>query len=159
MNEWRMSERKINDWWMSGKSFVFWFFTHCWKMSASSIQSHEFATCIATFPTSRGSNYVKMAHGKRGRDEYEEKDVLARVIAEHNSLGLTKTYSAYSRVLKFISQITSSCNACDDIFLNVLWHRSWKKKLAHQPPFPFWSKIDAELDNVVKASCCSGDYW
>ena len=67
---------------------------------------------------------MKMAHGKRGRDEYEEEDMLAQAIAEHNSLGLKKNYSAYSRVLKFISQVISLCNACDAIFLNVVWHRS-----------------------------------
>jgi hypothetical protein len=76
--------------------------------SASSIQSHECSTCKATFPTSRGLKvHVKMAHGKRSRDDFEEEDVLARAIAEHNSLGLKKIYSAYSRVLKFIGQVGS----------------------------------------------------
>ncbi len=80
-------------------------------MSAS-IQSHECATCKATFPTSRGLKlHVKMAHGKRGRDEYEEEDILARAIDDLNDLrmfvGLKKNYSAYSRVLKFISQVIS----------------------------------------------------
>ena len=81
-------------------------------MSAS-IQSHECLTCKATFPTSKGLKlHAKMAHGKRGRDEYEEEDVLARAVAEHNSLGLKKNYSAYSRVLKFITQVSSKCNTC-----------------------------------------------